>query len=61
MTKRKKPLKPIPAFKTEAEEREYWDSHDTTEHFETAGAKRASLPKLRPSSPKRPRKKRNAG
>lgn len=50
MTKRKKP---IPDFASEAEEREYWDSHDTTEHFDTAGAKRVSLPNLRPSSPLR--------
>jgi hypothetical protein len=34
----KKKLKPIPEFKTEKEEAEFWDTHDTTEYeFEEEG------------------------
>lgn len=36
----KKSLKPIPYFKSEAEEREFWQSHDSTEYVDWSKAKR---------------------
>ena len=29
-----KKIKPIPKFKNEDEERNFWDTHDTTEYFD---------------------------
>ena len=37
----KKELKPIPYFETEAEERAFWESHDSTEYV-PIGAKLAA-------------------
>ena len=36
-------LKPIPKFRSRKEEREFWDTHDTTEYFD-----QKSLVKLAP-------------
>ncbi len=38
-----------PSFKTEDQEREFWTTHSPLEYFNTAKAKRASFPNLRPS------------
>lgn len=46
----KKSLKPIPRFPTEAEEREFWATHDTTEYIDWSKAQRAVFPNLRPST-----------
>jgi len=46
----KKSLKPIPRFATEAEEREFWATHDTTEYLDWSKARRAVFPNLRPST-----------
>lgn len=46
----KKRLKPIPRFRTEAEEREFWATHDTTEYIDWSKARRAVFPNLRPST-----------
>jgi len=46
----KKHLKPIPRFRTEAEEREFWATHDTTEYIDWSKARRAVFPNLRPST-----------
>ncbi len=46
----KKRLKPIPRFRTEAEEREFWLTHDTTEYLDWSQARRAVFPNLRPST-----------
>lgn len=46
----KKRLKPVPKFKTEAEERDFWESHDTTEYFDLRKARRARFPNLKPST-----------
>ena len=35
-----KKLKPIPYFKSEAEEREFWQTHDSTEYVDWSKAKR---------------------
>ena len=46
----KKRLKPIPRFKTEALEREFWVTRDTTDYIDWSKAKRAVFPNLRPST-----------
>ena len=45
-----KALKPIPDFATEAEERGFWESHDTTEYLDWSKAVRVRFPNLKPSS-----------
>jgi predicted DNA binding CopG/RHH family protein len=39
----------IPKFKTEDEERDFWESHSPLDYFDTREFKRASFPKLKPS------------
>ena len=46
----KKQLKPIPHFKSEAEEREFWQTHDSTEYVDWSKAKRWSFPNLKLTS-----------
>ena len=46
---RTKELKAVPAFATEAAERQFWESHDSTELVDWTAAQRARLPKLKPS------------
>lgn len=41
---------PIPRFANEAEERAYWESHDSTPHVDWTQAKKARLPNLHPST-----------
>ena len=43
-------LKPIPAFKNEAAEREFWNTHDATEYLDLSKAERVTLPNLKPST-----------
>ena len=42
--------KKIPKFKTETEERVFWESHDSSEYIDWTKAQRASFPKLKPST-----------
>ncbi|MDX1587604.1 MAG: BrnA antitoxin family protein [Oleiphilaceae bacterium] len=42
--------KKIPEFKTEAEEREFWETHDSADYLDWSQAKSPSLPKLKPST-----------
>ena len=42
-----KTTKTIPTFKTEDEERTFWDSHDTTEYFDTSKVKKVRFPNLK--------------
>lgn len=49
MSKTKK-LKPIPKFKNEDEEREFWDTHDSTEYLDWSKAKRVTFPNLKQST-----------
>lgn len=49
MSKAKK-LKPIPTFKSEDEEREFWDTHDSTEYLDWSKAKRVTFPNLKQST-----------
>ncbi len=48
----KKHLKPIPEFKSEADERAFWESpeNDSTEYIDWSKAKLVSFPNLRPST-----------
>jgi predicted DNA binding CopG/RHH family protein len=46
MNKRKK----IPEFKTEAEERAFWESHDSTEYIDWDKAQPVSFPNLKLST-----------
>lgn len=48
-TKARKP-KPIPAFRTEAEERRFWETHDSADYLDWAKAERARFPNLKPST-----------
>jgi predicted DNA binding CopG/RHH family protein len=48
--RRKKALKPIPRFASEAAEREFWATHDTTEYIDWSQARHAVFPNLRPST-----------
>jgi predicted DNA binding CopG/RHH family protein len=43
-------LNPIPEFKSEDEEREFWATHDSTEYVDWSQAKRAIFPNLKPST-----------
>jgi predicted DNA binding CopG/RHH family protein len=42
--------KHIPAFKNEAEERRFWQTHDSTEYLDWSEAKEVLMPKLRPTT-----------
>jgi predicted DNA binding CopG/RHH family protein len=43
-------LKPIPKFRTEAEERRFWETHDSTDYVDWSKAQRVTLPNLKPST-----------
>ncbi len=43
-------LKPIPGFKTEAEERAFWEKNDSTAYVDWNKAEPVRLPNLKPSS-----------
>ena len=45
-----KKLKPIPRFRSEAEERRFWDNHDSTDYVDWSNARRAQLPNLKLST-----------
>lgn len=40
----------MPKFKTEAEERAFWESHDTADYFDLRKARRVSFPNLKLST-----------
>jgi predicted DNA binding CopG/RHH family protein len=42
--------KPIPVFSTEAEERKFWESHDTVEYVDWTHGRWAAFPNLKPST-----------
>ena len=46
----RKKLKPIPKFKTESEERIFWESHDSTEYIDWSQAKNVRFPNVKPST-----------
>ena len=43
-------LKSIPAFKTEAEERKFWETHNSTDYIDWSKAERVRFPNLKPSA-----------
>lgn len=45
-----KKLKPIPKFKNENEEREFWATHDSTEYIDWNKAEEAIFPNLKPTT-----------
>lgn len=46
----KRTLKTLPKFKTETEERAFWETHDSTEYVDWSTAQRTRFPKLKPST-----------
>ena len=46
----KQATKAIPKFASEAAERAYWESHDTTGHVDWSKVKKVSLPNLKPTT-----------
>lgn len=42
--------KNVPEFKTEAEERAFWEAYDSANHVDWKNAERTRLPNLKPSS-----------
>jgi predicted DNA binding CopG/RHH family protein len=45
-----KPLEAIPKFSSEAKERAFWETHDSTEYVGWKEARRAILPNLKPTT-----------
>ena len=45
-----KPLKKIPKFASEAEERAFWEANDSADYVDWTKAKRAVLPNLKPAT-----------
>jgi len=45
-----KKIKPIPKFKNEDEEREFWATHDTTDYFDFKNEIKLDLSELKPST-----------
>ena len=45
-----KKLKTVPKFQTEAEERAFWESHDTADYFDLSKAQHARFPNLKLST-----------
>ena len=45
----KKLLKEIPQFKSEKEEREFWEQNDSTEYIDWKGGEKVNFPSLKPS------------
>jgi septum formation protein len=72
-TKKAKKLKPLPVFKSEDEERDFWATYDSMDYFDWSQGERLSFPNLKPtartistlilasSSPRRQELLRNAG
>ncbi len=46
MSKHKQP----PKFKTEAEERKFWEEHDSADYLDWSKAEKVSMPNLKPST-----------
>ena len=43
-------VKKIPKFKTEQEERKFWEAHDSSDYVDWSKAESVSLPNLKPST-----------
>ena len=42
--------KPVPKFSSEAEERAFWESRDSTDYVDWSKAKRVRFPRLKPTT-----------
>jgi predicted DNA binding CopG/RHH family protein len=42
--------KPLPDFRDEAEERAFWETHDSTDYADWSRARRADFPNLKPTT-----------
>ena len=47
---KQKPRESIPQFETEAQEQEFWSSHDSTEYVDWSKAQRVTFGRLKPST-----------
>jgi predicted DNA binding CopG/RHH family protein len=45
-----KKFKKIPKFKTESEEAEFWNTHDSTDYLDWSKARQVIFPNLKPTS-----------
>ena len=45
-----KKVKPIPVFRDEADERHFWETHDSTDYVDWSKAHSVRLPNLKPST-----------
>jgi predicted DNA binding CopG/RHH family protein len=45
-----KQRKAVPQFASEAEERAFWETHDSSEYLDWANAQRVVLPNLKPTT-----------
>lgn len=45
-----KQLKPLPRFANEAEERAFWETHDSADYVDWTQARKAVLPNLKPTT-----------
>ena len=45
-----KQTKAIPKFATEAQERAYWEKHDSADYLDWSKAKKVTLPNLKPTT-----------
>ena len=50
MEESRRTRKTLPTFPSEAEERRFWETHDTTPHVDWATARPARFPNLKPST-----------
>jgi predicted DNA binding CopG/RHH family protein len=46
----RKALKDVPTFASEADERGFWETHDSTEYLDWSKAQRVSFPNLKPTT-----------
>ena len=46
----KKKRRPIPAFQSEAQEKAFWESHDSSDYVDWSQAERVRLANLKPST-----------
>ena len=45
-----KQIKAIPKFATEAQERAYWEKHDSADYLDWSKVKKVTLPNLKPTT-----------
>ena len=50
MAKLRRRLKPIPEFSSEAEDRHFWETHDSVDYVDWSEARRVTFPNLKPST-----------